>query len=399
MQERSLHVGETGSQKLPVIRDREAQEDQFQSPKHAASDKVAVNPNSIALPEHKPQPPEILYHLVQRDDEGTILKNIESSEPISTGDTGTAKTLTDKTVLESLTINLRIQERRFYGRSFMTKIKIYSLPLINVLRDIVQYWPGLNLLNHPVVMAEPYEALVHHMEALKAYKSNPPICHPPEYVDLCNEHIDILLGYLDRTVGDDIRFERSLHEKSPRMATFANLWMLFRPGQDVYIKKKEIMAPIPMRVGTTLRGWVGTDKFKANQSKTEYTFDSSHSMRPTYLVNGWGVGCKGAEMTTQLRSGSIKSFEGEKEISSLDVYPKEFHDNPNYEYELQRRGQKYWSFCTPAYKHYEGTTIADRGEPRRKVRIHFYIKIVPERIGQCVASSRLSNVYHYSFLD
>jgi hypothetical protein len=176
------------------------------------------------------------------------------------------------------------------------------------------------------------------------------------------------------------------------MATFANLWMLFRPGQDVYIKEKETIAPIPMRVGSTRGGF-------AVHQKIDRGFDPGRSTpTATYFVDGWGVGCKGAEMTTQLRSGQINSFEGEKEISSLDVYPKEFHDNSSYEHELQRRGKKYWSFCIPAYKHYEGTTIADQGEPRRKVRIHFYIKIVPERIGQYVPSPWPSNLYHMFFL-
>jgi hypothetical protein len=309
--------------------------------------------------------PKILYHRICKDREGTIVENIESPEPIPAGDTGASKTLTDQTVLEVLTTKVLRNYTPLGGKNVETKIKIYSLHLINVLRDIVQYWPGLNLLDHPVVIEEPYAVLIHHLDALEAYKSNHPICHSREYMKLCNDHIDILLGFLDKTSGDEIRLERQRHQKSPPMATFANLWMLFKPGQDVYIKEREANAAIPMRVGSI------QESFGMPRSRrSDMTVHIGLNVSSRFLcVQGWGVGCKGTEMSTQIRHSYIEQFEGEKEILSLSAYPKEFHDNPNYEQELQRRGQRYWELCEPAYRHYDGATVADRGQSRIQVRI------------------------------
>jgi hypothetical protein len=133
--------------------------------------------------------------------------------------------------------------------------------------------------------------------------------------------------------------------------------------------------------------------------KTEYlntrgkgkgTFDP-YQAGGIYLIKGWGVGCKGAEMSTQIRNSYIIDFEGEKEISSLSIYPKEFHDDPNYEQKLKKRGQRYWNFCVPAYRHYEGATIADRGESRREVRIHLDNMESSYRINNSISSLQQSH--------
>ena len=285
--------------------------------------------------------PKIFYHHITRNHEGTIIENKESSQPIPNDETGVAKTLTDETLLEVLTTK---HIRYIWGSAdTSTQVKIYSLPLINTLRDVVQYWPNMSLLTHPVCITEPYAVLVHHMDALEKYKNNHPACHSSEYTKLCNDHIDVLLDFLDQTWGDTLRLERQRYQKSPPMATFKNLWMLFKPGQDVYTKARDNRPAIAMIVGSV--------KYKA-----EYT-----------EVNGWGVVCDGRKIRPERRCSVIQDFDGEKEISSLEAYPKEFHNDPNYEQELQKRGQRYWEFCEPAYGQYDGTTIAERGQPRTEV--------------------------------
>lgn len=299
----------------------------------------------------KTPPPKILYHLISKDHEGTVVENIESAHPFPRRDeTGVAKTLTDETVLEVLTTKTSSNHFGLY-RPPMTKneLKIYSAPLINALQHVVQYWPGLSLLAYPVTLTEPYAVLVHHMDALKNHKNNHPASHSSEFREVCNDHIDVLLDFLDKTYGDVLRLEQARYRKSPPSATFENLWMLFKPGQDVYIKARENKPAIPMRLGT---------------------FEGS--LRGPYVeLQGWGVSCNGTQITPQSRYCSFNAFDGEKEIFSLEAYPKEFHDESDYEQELQKRGQRYWEFCGPAYKQYIGTTIADRNHPRVEVCTDF----------------------------
>jgi hypothetical protein len=186
--------------------------------------------------------------------------------------------------------------------------------------------------------------LGHHIDALKCYKNNHPACHSPEFTEACNDHIDVLLDFLDKEFGDELRLERARYQKTPPTATFENLWMLFKPGQDVYIKAQENQPAIPLTVGSI----------------------KCLSSEPLF-ISGWGVNCNGREIKPQIRSAFIKHFDGEKEIFSLEAYPKEFHDKPDYEQELQKRGQRYWEFCDPAYRQYGGTTIADEKHSRIEV--------------------------------
>lgn len=248
-------------------------------------------------------------------------------------------------MLEVLTTkNVRVDP---FGKSYSlttTQLKIYSAPLINALQEVVHYWPGTSLLRNPVIFSKPYSLLGHHIDALKCYKNNHPACHSPEFTEACNDHIDVLLDFLDKEFGDELRLERARYQKTPPTATFENLWMLFKPGQDVYIKAQENQPATPLTVGSV-------------------DCLSSEILR----INGWGVNCNGREIRSQIRSALIKHFDGEKEIFSLEAYPKEFHDKPDYEQELQKRGQRYWEFCDPAYRQYDGTTIADEKHSRIEV--------------------------------
>jgi hypothetical protein len=297
----------------------------------------------------KTPPRKILYHRIIRDHEGTVVENIESAHPFPPRDeTGVAKTLTDETVLEVLTTTISSNHNGMYRPPITrNELKIYSAPLINALQHVVQYWPGLSLLAYPVTLTEPYAVLVHHMDALKNHKNNHPASHSSEFREVCNDHIDVLLDFLDKTYGDVLRLEQARYRKSPPSATFENLWMLFKPGQDVYIKARENKPAIPMRIGVFRVTFLGPQGLQVE-------------------LQGWGVSCNGIQIIPQSRSCSFNTFDGEKEIFSLEAYPKEFHDKPDYEQELQKRGQRYWEFCGPAYRQYVGTTIADH-HPRVEV--------------------------------
>ncbi len=65
---------------------RDTQQDQ--SPESTLDDEAADTP-STTLSANTIPPQRVLYHRIRKDAEGTIVENIESHEPIPTGDTGT----------------------------------------------------------------------------------------------------------------------------------------------------------------------------------------------------------------------------------------------------------------------------------------------------------------------
>ncbi|KAI0106616.1 hypothetical protein F4814DRAFT_451830 [Daldinia grandis] len=117
-----------------------------------------------------------------------------------------------------------------------TYMVINSIHLINALRAMVEYYPDTSLLRDTVTINAPYHMLAHHRAALVRYKINQPEAHDGEYVLTTAKHIDVLLGFLEKTLGIQINEEDKRHNSKVPLATFDNLWLMLKPGDIVYAK-------------------------------------------------------------------------------------------------------------------------------------------------------------------
>jgi hypothetical protein len=171
------------------------------------------------------------------------------------------------------------------------------------------------------------------MKELEDYKTLHPEAHDERYTTITNEHIDVLLGFLDRTLGNRLRLEHELHQRPTPMATYENLWMLFKPGQDVYVSVHNGKVLDPMVVAQFGNG-------------------SLHTWNLRYESG----------FVKPIRSETILQwFDGEKEITSLLAYPRHFHpEDAALEARFIERGKKYWSLCEPSYQEHTGQTLRNR---------------------------------------
>ena len=292
--------------------------------------------NNIEPQESSPSAP-ILYRYLHKTDEGDIVDKQESPNPIQFRPDDSAEGLTAETVLEILTTRISrgksdtIQDLDVeYGTS--TVMRIHSIHLINVLREVITYYPWLNLRTDTVRVSEPYEPLVHYMKELEDYKTLHPEGHDERYTTTTNEHIDVLLGFLDRTLGSRLRLERELHQRPTPVATFENLWMLFKPGQDIYLSVFNGKALDPMVV-VYFGGKGGA-------------------------VHCWNLRYHAGFVKPVKSKTIIPWFDGEKEITSLSAYPRNFHsEDAALESRFIERGRKYWNLCEPSYQEHTGQTL------------------------------------------
>jgi hypothetical protein len=183
----------------------------------------------------------ILYRYLHKTDEGDIIDKEESPDPIQFRPDENAEGLTAETVFEILTTRISrgksdmTLESDIIEYGTRTVMKIHSIHLANALREVITYYPKLNLRMDSVIIPEPYEPLVHYRKELEDYKTLHPGGHDERYTTITNKHIDVLLGFLDRTLGSRLRLEWELHQRPMPVATFENIWMLFKPGQDIYV--------------------------------------------------------------------------------------------------------------------------------------------------------------------
>lgn len=233
-----------------------------------------------------------------------------------------------------------------------TYVEIHSPAVINALRSVIDYYPGSHLEGSSIMIAEPYAPIVFFLDELDAHRSlfYPEKCD--ERVKDCKgiedayEHVGIVTDFVRAHHQDDLAKEHERHKRDPPVCTFDLLWTLFKPGTDVYWDR------------TSAAVWDGY--VVQNVTATAYSVELSL----------WNLEYDGQYLQPQLRPATILPFEGEKEISSLDIFPcaylrEDVHGSTNeaYRKQLEERGKLYYRLTTKQCMWYDGLTLSF---PRRK---------------------------------
>lgn len=229
------------------------------------------------------------------------------------------------------------------GDTYMT---IYSKELLNVLRDVITYYHGCNLLGEGLRMIEPYQILGHHREELRAYQSKHPQWHDEAYRLECNRQLAVLSDFLDRRYGRVIEAEKLRWARKAPVCTFEHLWLLFKPGEVCYLDSAE---------GTN--AYITQEVYFGGPTPTK-----AHSIK----IVAWNIDYDGYMAGGCSHTIWIPPFEGEKEINSLEYYPARFHKDSqkiidahggrNFQKRLIARGRTFWDLARdgPCYRQYNG---------------------------------------------
>lgn len=235
-------------------------------------------------------------------------------------------------------------EEEFDERSMeQRELIIHSEPLIKVLRSIVQYYPGQSLLGDTITIKEPFPILVHYRQELQEYHET---CDDAE----TRQHISVLLKYLQDNLGEKILEEDARYRKPTPVATFEMLWMLFKPGMDVYAE---------------IDGQRGGIVVQSCESVTE---NMKWGMPMPLKVKMWYLDYDGIKVGRKSHDVTIAPFEGEREITSLKVIPATFLDaDPTLALRerLEDRGEKFYSMLLGKQMDYNGFSMPVDKKPRR----------------------------------
>lgn len=169
-----------------------------------------------------------------------------------------------------------------------------------------------------------------------------------DFRDKCDKvtahHIGVLLGYLEPAYHKEIVPELKYHKDGK--ATFKKLWILFQPGINVYALVNGQYAGFVVLSCETL----GANKnAKVREDQVERV-----------VVTVWNLAYAGQKIHREAKRFVISSFEGLREIASMEVFPiKYLDDNKNTWSRLQVRGIKYFKIIQecPAHRAYNGHTL------------------------------------------
>ncbi|KAK7991214.1 hypothetical protein PG988_000008 [Apiospora saccharicola] len=106
-------------------------------------------------------------------------------------------------------------------------IKIPSRRIIDVLKQLSTYYPGIVLTGDDVTLEEPYVFAFHNMEKIKSYQQD-------RLDEETRRQLRVLCDAVELKHGLNVDQEMARYAAPIPKATFKMLWLLFKPGDTVY---------------------------------------------------------------------------------------------------------------------------------------------------------------------
>lgn len=190
------------------------------------------------------------------------------------------------------------------GRSY---INILSPAVAEALRCVVDYFPNLDLSGNVIKIQEPYSVFIFYEKELTEYRERAERLAAAGDVSCPNrwasKHIGIVQDFVRQKVQKDVDTERARHARG--YATFEMLWLLYKPGSDVYYDIYDVAEHEPYVV-----------------SSAEFELDNGAIS--SYDFKLWNMNATSHWVGPAEYELTLQHFAGEKRIPSLRVYPCEY---------------------------------------------------------------------------
>ena len=246
------------------------------------------------------------------------------------------------------------------GRAY---INILSPAVAEALRCVVDYYPELDLSGNVIKIPEPYSTLVFFEKELTEYRERAArlatVCDKSCPNRWAARHIGIVQDFVRQQVQEAVDAERARHVRG--YATFDMLWLLYKPGSDVFYDIWDVIEHEPYVVSAA-------------------KFDLVNGATTSYRIELWNIKGDSEWVGPAASDPSIEHFAGEKKIPSLSIFPCDylrFADNVTGEdvsaikQHFVDRGRKWYNLRRKIGCYYfDGITVTF---PRRSVSKHIQI--------------------------
>jgi hypothetical protein len=186
-------------------------------------------------------------------------------------------------------------------------INILSPAVAEALRCVVDYFPDLDFSGNLIKIREPYSVLVFFKKELTEYRERVARTVRDDSSTCPNRwaanHIAIIQGFVKEQVQEAVNAERTRHARG--YATFDMLWLLYKPGSDVYFDA----------------GSYGEhDPFVLSNVRFDLVNGATNSCR-LWL---WNMDADSTWVGLRAVKCDVPRFAGEKKIPELRAYPCEY---------------------------------------------------------------------------
>ncbi|KDN64254.1 putative ATPase [Colletotrichum sublineola] len=187
-------------------------------------------------------------------------------------------------------------------------IRILSPAVCEALRCVVDYFPGIDLSKQVIDVPEPFTIFVFYEAQLTEYRER--LQFRSEDVStaclnrFAHKHIGIVQDFVRQKTSSSVEAERKRHARG--YVTFDMLWLLYRPGSEVYYDPYDVGEHDPYIVEHV--------NFKLINGTTD-----------VYFIDHWNLDANETDVgPSSCDCLTVKRFAGEKSIVSLKSYPCEY---------------------------------------------------------------------------
>lgn len=343
------------------------------------------SPSSLSLPDGE-QDPTVTYSMEIRSRDDTFVHNVPYSKPFDLSVSQQAVDLQHviyniTTVLETSLAaydcilsedEIESLEQGIVNIASIdvslrsTRVTICSESLLKVIARVVTYYPSAKLGGKVLQLDEPYPLIAHYFDDFEAYRATyrepdvDPLCplvakDSPTQPPCDEEEFNHLGSFLDffKTSGymAQVNDEKARHTQN--LCTFRMLWLLFKPGETVYMVSEGQMSA-----------------YVIQSVEVDRKVLSSRVFTKPYSVYLWNLQYDGRFVGRSSEFVYVSPFDGERQITSLKIFPSHFYDRTDGEKtreHLIRQGQQWYESLQGRQMIYSGEFL---GSSKRRVNIH-----------------------------
>ncbi|KAG9200065.1 hypothetical protein G6514_007662 [Epicoccum nigrum] len=244
-------------------------------------------------------------------------------------------------------------------------LKIHSPYLLNVLKSIIEYSAeqptGDNQGLDAGMFLYPYMDLYLHLEELLEYKTGDSELrrkHSEAYNKYADDHIDLLQSYLMSQSAVQYNEAKARSSGSIPLTTFGTLWLLMKPGTDVYVRETD--GSVNRYVLDKLMGGTGKDP-------------KGENVTVNYMAQVWNLVLDEKAIRQFVRQVDIPVFDDERAITELPIFPVRYIDDCDdgeTRQNLIQRGQKYFAYSKkPCFLQYDGHGLKPGSRFYKRARV------------------------------
>jgi hypothetical protein len=174
------------------------------------------------------------------------------------------------------------------------------------------------------------------------------------------QHVQCLIDFMDTELDVKLKYLKSANCKR---VTFSDVWLLFKPG-DLVVGQNERQAYQIIIITSTRHSATSPYRNYLDTAKSELEETAIRILCVHVDFDGKALGPVAKVFT-------IRRFEGERTVTSLEIYPFTFARDPNLQRKLIERGKIFLEVAAIKHMHYAGLTLETRDEVDSQVVVDF----------------------------